>query len=173
MSDYNISSYERGHADAVEFICRLANHVLDGKDDGKNTAKEPWQSLRKRLLEIREAVVNHHSQKADDRCWLDDDLIYNAFGLQPVDRHVGDKAAMLDNCRRFINKRCFGGKWRSYAELETALHANRCHPDYIYTIKPPRITEEVMKDHLWERNPEYQVLGEECWRHKFKTPETP
>ena len=64
------------------------------------------------------AIETHHAQKADDRCIDDDDRLYAAAGLPPCDRRVGDKAAMLRNCERFIDRRCEGGGWPTYAELE-------------------------------------------------------
>lgn len=67
---------------------------------------------------LLEAIKKHHSQKADDRCFLDDDDLYTAAGLPPVDRRVGDKEAMLENCKRFLANRCEGGEWKSYKELE-------------------------------------------------------
>jgi hypothetical protein len=70
---------------------------------------------------LRDAIVKHHRQKADDRCIEDDDRLYAAAGLPPCDRRVGDKAAMLKNCERFINARCEGGGWMTYAELEAEL----------------------------------------------------
>ena len=69
----------------------------------------------------RDAVVEHHAQRSDDRCFLDDDKLYEAFGLPPVDRRVGDKEAMLKNCARFIEKRCEPGGWPTYAELEAEI----------------------------------------------------
>jgi len=70
---------------------------------------------------LQEAIAEHHRQKADDRCREDDDKLYAAAGLPPVDRRVGDKAAMLANCARFIERRCEGGGWPSYAELEKQI----------------------------------------------------
>ncbi len=67
------------------------------------------------------AIVEHHAQKADDRCIEDDDRLYAAAGLPPCDRRVGDKAAMLANCARFIERRCESGDWRSYADLEALI----------------------------------------------------
>ena len=64
------------------------------------------------------AIKLHHAQKADDRCFEDDDALYAAAGLPPCDRRVGNKGDMLENCRRFIERRCEGGGWKSYAELE-------------------------------------------------------
>jgi len=74
---------------------------------------------------LRAAIAKHHSQKADDRCWLDDEELYAAAGLAPADRHVGDKAAMLKNCERFLKVRCQGGRWPSYVEVEDELTSAR------------------------------------------------
>jgi len=68
---------------------------------------------------LRSAIAEHHAQKADDRCAEDDDRLYAAAGLPPCDRRVGDKAAMLANCARYIENRCEGGGWPSYAEMES------------------------------------------------------
>jgi len=68
---------------------------------------------------LRAAIVTHRSQKADDRCIEDDDRLYAVLGDGvPCDRRVGDKLAMLRNCARFIDRRCEGGRWPSYADLE-------------------------------------------------------
>lgn len=73
------------------------------------------------LESLYAAIYEHHSQKADDRCIEDDDRLYAAAGLPPCDRRVGDKAAMIVNCARFIENRCQGGGWATYAELERQL----------------------------------------------------
>lgn len=74
------------------------------------------------VVRLRNAIREHRAQKADDRCWLDDVELYSALcdGQMP-DPRVGDKAAMLANCSRFIERRCIGGKWPTYVELEMAL----------------------------------------------------
>ena len=76
------------------------------------------EMMRQRVSVLEAAIKDHHSQRADDRCFLDDDRLYTAAGLPPCDRRVGDKAAMLHNCERFIDRRCEGGGWPSYAEIE-------------------------------------------------------
>lgn len=73
------------------------------------------------LRELKAAVARHYAQKADDRCWMDDDELYQAAGLPTADTQVGDKEAMLANCRRFIDRRCTGGHWPSYRELEEEI----------------------------------------------------
>lgn len=68
------------------------------------------------------AIKKHHEQKADDRCFLDDNDLYEAAGLEPADVRVGDKDAMLKNCERFLKNRCqSGGPWKSYSELEAEI----------------------------------------------------
>lgn len=63
-----------------------------------------------------------HAQHADDNCWLDIDRIFHAAGLPIPDRRVGDKAAMLQNCERYIDIMCKeGGHWKSYAQIEQEL----------------------------------------------------
>jgi hypothetical protein len=82
---------------------------------------EPGEWIDQELLRLRAAIVEHHRQRADDRCIEDDDRLYAAAGLPPCDRRVGDKAAMLANCARFIERRCEGGGWPTYAELEKRI----------------------------------------------------
>lgn len=83
-----------------------------------------WMDEAERLTAERDrlfaAIIEHHSQKADDRCVEDDDRLY-AAGLPPCDRRVGSKEEMLANCTRFIERRCEGGGWPSYRELEQRL----------------------------------------------------
>lgn len=68
---------------------------------------------------LRLAIENHRDQKADDRCWMDDQELYKVLNDGNLgDNRVGDKAAMMVNCARFIDTRCADGSWQSYAELE-------------------------------------------------------
>ena len=91
----------------------------------KRTLEERDQlKHRVRILEL--AIVHHRSQKADDRCIEDDDRLYAALGDGiKCDRRVGSKKAMLANCARFIDRRCEGGKWPSYVELESEIERLR------------------------------------------------
>lgn len=80
---------------------------------------EDMEQLIRERDRLKAAIVTHRNQKADDRCVADDDRLYEALGDNVrCDRRVGDKAAMLANCARFIDRRCEGGGWPSYAELE-------------------------------------------------------
>lgn len=71
---------------------------------------------------LEEAIRTHRRQKADDRCIEDDDRLYEILGDGiKCDRRVGSKFAMANNCMRFIENRCQGGRWATYAQLEAAL----------------------------------------------------
>lgn len=81
-------------------------------------------ALRSRIAQLEDAIRTHRSQKADDRCIADDDRLYEALGDGiKCDRRVGDKEAMLRNCERFIGRRCEGGGWPTYVELEARIKA--------------------------------------------------
>lgn len=77
--------------------------------------------LRADYQRLMEAIQAHHDQHADDRCWMDDQRLYAAAGLEPADLRVGNKAEMLLNCARFVNRRCEEGHWPSYADLEAEI----------------------------------------------------
>ena len=83
------------------------------------------ESLRQQVTDLRAAIIKHRSQKADDRCWMDDQELYAALGDGDLgDNRVGDPHAMWTNCATFIAKRCaVGGPWKSYAELEAEFAA--------------------------------------------------
>lgn len=69
-----------------------------------------------RLMEV---IIDVHSQRDDDLCWMDIDQIFLAAGLPVPDRRVGDKLEMVGNCLKFINGMCKdgGAGWVSYADL--------------------------------------------------------
>lgn len=71
-----------------------------------------------RLMDVIKKV---HSQHADDVCWMDIDLIFQAANLPTPDRRVGCRASMKANCERFIDTMCQDGQWKPYAELESQL----------------------------------------------------
>lgn len=73
-------------------------------------------------LELRDAIIGHRLQRADDRCISDDDELYAALrdGIT-CDRRVGSQMDMAVNCIRFIRNRTEGGCWPSYVELEAKI----------------------------------------------------
>jgi len=110
LADAELAAIEERHAGAVLFPY------------GTEELVRSWLDVPRLLAEVerlREAIFRHREQKADDRCIEDDDRLYAALGDGiKCDRRVGDKEAMLRNCARFIDRRCEGGGWPSYAELE-------------------------------------------------------
>lgn len=83
--------------------------------DAKRVVKH-LRHLEQLLLVIQDV----HAQHADDLCWMPADVnrIFEAAGLPPQDLYVGDKAAMLANCERYVACLQSGGGWLSYADLE-------------------------------------------------------
>jgi hypothetical protein len=47
-----MDEYKRGLTDAINIVCRRINQILDGADDGQGSSPEPWESTRRRLLEL-------------------------------------------------------------------------------------------------------------------------
>lgn len=121
----SLTEREKGFNDALEWSAKFAAAAVAEVVADRT---EVMRQLVERTVErdaLRVAIKTHHSQKADDRCILDDDRLYAAAGLPPCDRRVGDKAAMLKNCERFIERRCESGGWPSYAQLEAERDAAR------------------------------------------------
>jgi hypothetical protein len=109
------STWDTVAGEDVPNLCVLARSILDVVRDQSDQIGD----LRKARDTLQAAIAEHHAQKADDRCFLDDDELYAVARLPPVDRTIGNPAAMLENCKRFIAQRCQGGGlWKSYAELE-------------------------------------------------------
>lgn len=76
-----------------------------------------------RIDKLEAAIRQHRDQKADDRCWEDDERLYDILGGEKkADHRVGDKLAMVKNCIRFIETRCVGGLWPTYVELEAQVN---------------------------------------------------
>lgn len=96
--------------------------------------REPLIKLR----EIRAEAFKLCTARADDRCWMDIEKLCGLLDV-PFDPRVGDKSAMLENCRRFIDQKCEGGGWPSYAELEEIVRASakqRCILSRVHSFFP-------------------------------------
>ncbi len=48
-TDFAHPAWWRGHDDTVASMSERVSRILDGLDDGRGTANEPWQSVRTRL----------------------------------------------------------------------------------------------------------------------------
>lgn len=94
--------------------------LVDRLGNALDVRAEEVKHLTQEVNRLRSAIKKHRSQRADDLCWMDDDVLYEALGDGVKrDNQIGDPEAMLKNCRRFIEKRCrAGGPWKSYVELE-------------------------------------------------------
>ena len=100
------------NGEMIDYLC--PGCLLTERDRLKNDLEKTTAMLE----HVIGVIADVHKQRADDLCWMDVDKIFAAAGLPVPDRRVGDKAAMLANCGRFIETMCAGGGWKSYAELE-------------------------------------------------------
>jgi len=82
------------------------------------------RKLLERIAELEDAIRAHRLQRLDDRCWMDDQVLYEALhDGDSGDNATPPKEKMLANCERFIDRRCKPGDWRSYQEIEDLLGA--------------------------------------------------
>lgn len=122
---YGVYAARYGRSQSLERLAERGGFGTNEMDD----LYPPWRAevdeivaLRVERDKLQAAITEHAQQKADDRCWLDDIGLYSAAGVSHLaDNQVGDKTAMLKNCERYIERRCAGGKWPTYAELEAEL----------------------------------------------------
>ena len=89
---------------------RLAEELHDVEEKLRwweaNVSIRAMTALQAERDRLQDAIREHRAQKADDR-------LYAALGDGiKCDRRVGDKAAMLWNCERFIDQRCQPGERR-------------------------------------------------------------
>lgn len=86
--------------------------------------------MKSEAKKLRTAIIKHRSQRADDRCWLDDLELYRVLGdsVQEYDPSMPPREEFLVNCVRYYDKRCVRGNWPTYQQLQEALSNAR---DYI------------------------------------------
>jgi len=51
-TDFAHPAWWRGHDHTTAVFCQKVNEILDGKDDARGVASEPWESTRRRLLKL-------------------------------------------------------------------------------------------------------------------------
>lgn len=87
-----------------------------------NTKESCSKCMVAHICKLQDAIRKHRRQRSDDRCWADDEELYAVLEDGDLgDNRVGDKAAMLKNCERYLQNRCEGGGWPTYAELEAKV----------------------------------------------------
>src|SRR5690242_21828128 len=118
--------------------------------------------LQHRIAELEAAIRAHRDRRADDRCWLDDLELYAVLGDNvPPDNSVGDKLAMLENCKRFIAVRCSAGTWKSYVELESEVRSLRDQIALLQKFAVAAQRGSMSSDSPKSRSEERRV-GKEC-----------
>ena len=70
------------------------------------TNKSEYNQLQVEIIKLRNVIRYHRDQKGDDRCWLDDELLY-----ETLPEHEQRAAALptkeifMEKCTRFHNRR--------------------------------------------------------------------
>lgn len=105
----------------VELIEALEGEdaACDDEEDGHQETLRLLDESNKRMTVLEQAIREHRAQKADDRCWEDDQKLYAALGDGDLgDNTTCDPCVMLENCKKFILHRMEGGSWPSYQQLQ-------------------------------------------------------
>jgi hypothetical protein len=91
--------------DQLRAIADLATG-LDG--EGMPHVARALRALLAEVASLRTAVREHHDQRGDDRCHLDDQKLYHAVLGEGADPYAGalpPDEDMLESCRRYIQQR--------------------------------------------------------------------
>jgi hypothetical protein len=75
-----------------------------------------WQRLRDEVATLRQAIRYHRDQKGDERCYLDDDLLYERLPEGKTDVARVLPCNFLENCKQFFEARQ-NVPFKSVAEL--------------------------------------------------------
>lgn len=64
-------------------------------------------NLKSLLIKTRTAIRKHRDQRGDDRCWLDDEELYNILpeGKNDADTRLNEPEVMLEHCKKYIECR--------------------------------------------------------------------
>jgi hypothetical protein len=58
-----------------------------------------------KIAALVDAITRHRDQKGDDRCWLDDLVLYAAIGEPNAVQHLPEKCEFLKSCERYWEQR--------------------------------------------------------------------
>lgn len=81
----------RGHEHTAYSMCQLINEILDGKDDGRGVANEPWESTRRRLIQL--AAKSAECEKMREACEFTLDWL-SSFSMPPTSIFAEKQYAM-------------------------------------------------------------------------------
>lgn len=64
------------------------------------------KNLADEVIKLREAIRYHRDQKGDNRCWLDDEKLYEVLPEYiPADTELPSRDVFLSNCAKFYECR--------------------------------------------------------------------
>lgn len=74
-----------------------------------------YGELQIQLLKLRNAIRQHRDEKGHDRCWMDDQRLYEVLPDKiDIDTTLPSRECFLKNCEKFYENRQNGQVW--YAE---------------------------------------------------------
>lgn len=87
------------------------------------------EALISQILELRQAIRYHRDQIGDDRCWLDDYLVWNALPETKQVVRLPTYEEGMKKCRAFYENRNEG--YREEIPSDAILDANRWDNDLV------------------------------------------
>lgn len=104
------------------------------------------------LQAARQAIRTHRDQRGDDRCWMDDEVLYASLpeGYTPPER---DSAVMLEHCRRFIT--CRQNPATTYVSPEREIERLQ---NLVASTITPKPGSHVEPPQPWPKPPEKPVF---------------
>lgn len=68
--------------------------------------KDCYRSMAQKVQELRDAIRAHRDERGHDRCWLDDQKLYQSLPeAYPGDLQLPPKAEFIQNCHRYWEHR--------------------------------------------------------------------
>lgn len=106
-----------------------------------------------KLEQLQKAIREHRDQRLDDRCWLDDQKLYAVLGEDVLaNNDMPPREKFLANCARFYERRCQGGDWLSYQEVERqrdeAVEAAKAYADLCTCYRMSKRPSQALHDRL-------------------------
>ena len=126
------------------------------------------------IAEMRKAIRSHRDQRGDDRCWLDDQVVWNTVSSIEQKVHLPAYGEGMRKCRLFYKNRNAASTdpipadamldpakwdddlvemsserlWNEYITLEKAILKHRNIPEYTRTVDDDRELYSVLPEKI-------------------------
>ncbi|MBX9623826.1 MAG: hypothetical protein K2X82_08420 [Gemmataceae bacterium] len=85
----------RGHDYTAAAFCREVTGILDGRDDGRGVANDPWETVRRRLLAMHAELVGLRAGLAEMTAFRDNAVADLGEWMERAGRAERDRAARV------------------------------------------------------------------------------